>query len=628
MGLACFFLLWWPLARAFRRREGLSGVERAFYSGLIVFLELISVVRLAAYAHALAAGPVRLAFGGLLAAHAILAWRARRAAPEPGLVFARALWLPLGALVILYAWRLWLAWALPPNWDGLSYHLPMMLRWLQNRSFELAGSGMELPSHFPHNGELFGTWIALLGGGGVEAGKTAQIAAVVLLGAAAFLLGKQVAGERWAAAVALAAVSVPMVIFQSGEAYVDLFYTAFWVASLAGFFRAMETRSSWDWLAGALGFGLALGTKESVYFQFPLLLAAGAAIVSARGERPAPLFLISLGALVLWAGSASYLHNWLAFGNPFYPFQTKVGPWVLFTGDRPPGELNATHFQSWFVHATHEWLTYPWHETLRGRILYTTENGFGALFAAGWFTTPLTLYKAARARHRGVLLLNLILLVLIALFLTLHPVRMPRYIIFISILPLLNLAYLLSGLPGRAGRAAVMMWSTAILFSAAATVGAVFSNGAVGRAWHAMRTTGHFDRDAYFAERYGALGRAWSVINRTLSPGDVVVTNATDLLLPWAGTPARARLDVVFPEESDEPGYFGADTPDDWLALLARLNARYLALVELPWDIGTTVDAEMETIRDHPDRFDALGEWQDADFGRVRLFRVRPAKGV
>ncbi|HBL15344.1 MAG: hypothetical protein A2X36_15080 [Elusimicrobia bacterium GWA2_69_24] len=77
------------------------------------------------------------------------------------------------ALAGAFAFRLYLAWEVPADsWDGLSYHLPIVHRWLSQGSLDLTGwSGFH--RYLAMNGELLGAWLALLAGGKLEAATIA-----------------------------------------------------------------------------------------------------------------------------------------------------------------------------------------------------------------------------------------------------------------------------------------------------------------------------------------------------------------------------------------------------------------------------------------------------------------------
>jgi hypothetical protein len=101
----------------------------------------------------------------------------------------------------------------------------------------------------------------------------------------------------------------------------------------------------------------------------------------------------------------------------------------------------------------------------------------------------------------------------------------------------------------------------------------------------------------------------------------VVALNYGELMMPWAGRPPRARVEIVGRRPSDLPGTLWAASDDDWLDLLDRIDARYVVVWTPAWypDVGAV---ERATIAAHPERFSSLGDWRSPDFGRVSLFEL------
>jgi len=101
-----------------------------------------------------------------------------------------------------------------------------------------------------------------------------------------------------------------------------------------------------------------------------------------------------------------------------------------------------------------------------------------------------------------------------------------------------------------------------------------------------------------------------------------VALNYSELLLPWAGTPPRAKVFVVSRRASDLPDTFWADSDADWVDMLERLRTRYFALWTPIWypDVGGT---ERATIAARPQLFTSLGTWDSPGFGRVEIFELK-----
>ncbi|MBI3288207.1 MAG: hypothetical protein HYZ74_01675, partial [Elusimicrobia bacterium] len=226
--------LWASAAVSLRRGARLRAEEAALGGGLLACAEAVAACSLLGAFDLLRPGPVRAATVALTLAHA--AWaaaspaprRRRAASPRPAV-----LWPALAAFGAVAGLRLALAAALPvESWDGLSYHVPILWRWIEQGNFGLEGwSGPQ--RWFPWNGEVLPAWLALLDGGSVDAAKTAQALGLPLVAAAGSSLARRLAGPAWAAPVALALAAVPIGVIQAGLPYVDLLYAAWWIGAAA-----------------------------------------------------------------------------------------------------------------------------------------------------------------------------------------------------------------------------------------------------------------------------------------------------------------------------------------------------------------------------------------------------------
>lgn len=536
----------------------------------------------------------------------------------------KALWPAAGLTGLVLAWRLWLSAALPfESWDGLTYHLPMVLRWLQQGNLSLAGwSGPQ--RYFPPNGELLPTWLALLSGGALEGAKNAQALTLPLWAAAGAVLGRRLAGPRWSAACALALASLPIVIIQSGVPYVDLTHSACWLAAAACalcYDRAGRPLLLALW---AVAFGLSLGTKATVYFQAPLIIQP-LVTFALRPERRRDILRLLPAAMgmVMLTGGYSYLSDWLRFGNPVFPYTFSLAGHTIFHGITAPGELLVS-VEHWFVARPIEWLVYPFRETMRGSVGYGTEDGFGALFAAGWALWPFVFAASLKRRDAGAAAFFAVLPAGLLLFMTLHPTREPRYIIFLAAVPIAALAYALRGLRGAALALARLGWTIGLAWGLLGVAAYAGSDPALASAWRSLRRTGRIDALQYYSSQYGSLGKAWAALNARLKPGDVVVTNYGELVLPLAGVPARGRIQEVGTKPSDYPDTYWGAKPADWMAALDRLDARYYLWWSPSWytGVGATERAFMAQL---PGRFSSLGAWDSKGFGAVELFAIEPS---
>src|ERR1700758_2138768 len=153
--------------------------------------------------------------------------------------FPAYLWVCTGVLAASYAvFYANLASSYPTGWDALAYHLPVALRWIQTGTMSIPTYGAWQYA-LPGNAEI--GMMLLLSTGRQWMVPSVNLFAGLTMTGAVYLIGRRVTGTREAAmAAAIVALSLPIVEFQAFSAYVDLFGTAFLLASLALFLYRRE----------------------------------------------------------------------------------------------------------------------------------------------------------------------------------------------------------------------------------------------------------------------------------------------------------------------------------------------------------------------------------------------------
>lgn len=628
MSVLFVICLWATAGAAISRVLRLRLDESFLGAGVLICAEAVASCLLLGWLGILSVASVRSAAALLAIAHLI--WMSSPGKTRPfrrgrlaRIVRRQAILLPAGAaFLVVVACRLLLAVSLPvESWDGLSYHAPIVWRWVQQGGFDLAGwSGPQ--RWFAMNGEILSLWLVELGGGGMGAVKTAQTLGLPLLGAAGAVLARRLAGPFWSAPVALALMSLPIALIHAGLPYVDLIHAAFWVASAAFAVCWDRTGRPAHLLLGAVSFGLALGTKTTLYFMaplaLPLLLAAGDC------ERRRMLLRWAAAALAIIAatGMFTYMRNWWLQGSPVFPYAFRLAGHQVFAGPLEPGELLVS-VERWFVSSRAGWLTYPFRETMRGVVGYSSENGFGPIFAAGWALLPLAFWRAARTRDRAALGFLLLLPAVAFFFLAMHPTREPRYVIFLAAVPVVGAAMAMRDLRGRLRAAALAFWSAGIVFGLLGTASYFTTDFGLSRAWQRVRRGEALDALDYYRWQYGSLAEAWAFLDARLLPGEVVAVNYGELLLPWAGVPPRAKVFSVGSRPDDLPQTLWAEDSRGWTEMLERLGVRYVAVWSPAWypNVG---QVERGMIARQGSRFCKLGRWDSPGFGLVELFELEP----
>lgn len=245
------------------------------------------------------------------------AWRAGRAWPE-------RIRLPRGALLLLPAALTLLALvplagtlapADPVEWDSLAYHLAIPKMWLE-------GAAMQPIPWLHHSFFPFAIDNLFVIGqelGGEAAAKAFTFALFGFGLAAVFGAARRWFGGHAGWWSALAFAGVPLVLWQSGTAYIDVGHGLF--AALGGLYcidriRGGDCRFLW---IGAAGLGLAVASKYT-----GLQALAATAIVLALGLRAKPKEaaggVLRVVVVALAIGCPWYVRNALVAGNPVYPF--------------------------------------------------------------------------------------------------------------------------------------------------------------------------------------------------------------------------------------------------------------------------------------------------------------------
>jgi hypothetical protein len=317
------------------------------------------------------------------------------------------------AVALAGAGAVWLAREPFVGPDGLGYHLPEVLGWVQDgRTGSLNPVLALFPvEHYPLTNEVLLTWAA-----GISRGFA--VLAPFQVAFAALLAGSVLAGLRRlgvpvavrVAAVA-AVVACPLMLAQLNGLSTDLAALA-WLACAGALCAAAPERPAL--LAPAvLATGLAVGTKTTTLVPATLALAIAtvaaasrqgpaltdvaravvggraarrrvAARVVRRGLRELPWRAIALAALAAaGAGGAWYVRNLLMHGSPFWPLVS--APW----GDPVPEFL--ARFDERFVEAPGD----TWRA--RSDVYATFMAGGLSLLAAGILAPLLSRRRAVVA---------------------------------------------------------------------------------------------------------------------------------------------------------------------------------------------------------------------------------------
>jgi hypothetical protein len=309
---------------------------------------------------------------------------------------------PLGAGLIIslilvigvyFLFALDAATSFPDTWDGVAYHLPTAVKWIQSASLRMPADGAFFFS-LPGNGEI----MMMLGlmTGRLSLGEMCFVPAGLAMIGAVYQIARGIGCSRrpamWAA---LVVAVVPMIIFQMFSSYIDMFGAAFIMTSAALVLHYQKNPDGPAIRPGAalplagLALGVAVGTKPTLW---PFALAGFAWITVAAWRKMsggavkkftgAAARCLLAGMFVLIASGFWFVRGAVQMGNPLYPAQLKIGSMEIGKS-RNLQAITPADYENHYVHSPWQWPAYPWTEWSDAGSLYhySTGRGVGAAFA-------------------------------------------------------------------------------------------------------------------------------------------------------------------------------------------------------------------------------------------------------
>ncbi|GEM_PF-1416605 len=301
---------------------------------------------------------------------ALFSWHAARKAAKSGRELLRDPWAIVLACLLLaeIGWLVFLAWLLPSyDYDGLFYHLPTVVSWLQAGKISL--SAYEIWSNvYPANTELFFTWLVIFFHTGV----------LVRLGQFVFSIGGALAVMGMGGMIGLKRSSslsagclfflTPVVILQVTTSYVDVAFASMFLVFFYFFFRYLKQQEMASLFLAGLAGGITIGMKSPglAYIGICLLLLPTLAIWRRQFHIRRAVEVFLLLAIPFWVlGAYWYLRTWSIYGNPFYPvtfhflgytFPGNGSVQEIVIGNNIPNELLG---HPWWQQVWLSWLSEP-----------------------------------------------------------------------------------------------------------------------------------------------------------------------------------------------------------------------------------------------------------------------------
>lgn len=240
---------------------------------------------------------------------------ANRRIPRPGFPLGRAAWVMIGFSLVAAAL---VAWLTPPQtWDSLTYHMPRVAHWAQERAVVPFATGNETQNAMPPGAEFMVLHVYLLGGGDRWVNFVSWFAWVGSILAVSYLAKLLGAREGGQALAAVFVASLPTAIIQSTSTMTDG-VLALWVCAAAteviGFVRREAAAGL---IFGSLAAGLAVLTKPTAG-AFLAPLAVWGAWQALRGCRASQTLgrIVLVFALVLGLNFGHWTRNLTLYGSP------------------------------------------------------------------------------------------------------------------------------------------------------------------------------------------------------------------------------------------------------------------------------------------------------------------------
>ena len=201
------------------------------------------------------------------------------------------------------------------DWDSLAYHLAVPKIWLHDGHASFISYIHH--SNFPLSIDslfLFG-----MGYGGEAGAKAFSVVLFILAIMGVFGLARESYGEKAALWSVAAYSTIPMAIWLSGTAYIDVAHGAY--GGLGIFLLAQYIQDSTNknnLILAGLMLGLAAGTKYTGLQTVGVAMIAGLFYLARSHQSPLKL-AIPIGLVILISGTW-YVRNIVNTGNPVYPF--------------------------------------------------------------------------------------------------------------------------------------------------------------------------------------------------------------------------------------------------------------------------------------------------------------------
>jgi hypothetical protein len=205
----------------------------------------------------------------------------------------------------------------PPNTnDALTYHMPRVVHWIQNRSLAFYPTHILRQLYLSPGSEFIILHLQILSGSDRLA-NFVQWFSMLGSAVAVSLIAKELgAAPRGQIFSAVTAVTIPVGILQASSPQTD-YVTAFWLSCFVYWMLSWKSRGSLQSAAAAgASLGLAALTKSTTYiFAFPFLVWFGILLLKLYRVRAVGL-MAAAAMLFLLLNLGTYIRDYNLFGNP------------------------------------------------------------------------------------------------------------------------------------------------------------------------------------------------------------------------------------------------------------------------------------------------------------------------
>lgn len=210
----------------------------------------------------------------------------------------------------------------PTSFDALLYHLRLPELWLHYGT--IFQPQKEAPFFFPVLVEAIYTPAFQFGT--TAAPQVIHWAFLLLLLSLVWQLSRRYLPTISAPLVLVLILSIQMIPLLAGWAYTDLFFAAFQIGVLWALLQWRDSGARGWLIVAGLFAGLTMGVKYLA--AFTPLLAVGMIVILKRGQwRAMGLAILQFSLVAVVVAAPSYLRNFIATGNPLFPFALPSPYW-------------------------------------------------------------------------------------------------------------------------------------------------------------------------------------------------------------------------------------------------------------------------------------------------------------